>query len=234
MLLNCGVGEDSWEALAKSLCKEIQPVHPKGNQFWIFIGRTDAETPILWPLDAKNWLIWKDLDARKDWRWEKGTTEDKMVRWHHWRDVHEFAQAPRVGDGQASLTCCSPWGRKESDTTERLNWRSGSKEMDRLPGLKWCHILCLQYDKKAVIQYRGHVLSLLLQVTICFLGSIFYPLWGFKKKTFLAWYQGVISRIQCPWVGVRTWRLPDRVCFDCSSISNIGISYVNNLKLWWG
>ena len=74
-------------------CKEIQPVHPKGNQSWTFIGRTDveAETPILWPPDAKNWLIWKDPDARQDWRWEeKGTTEDKMVGWHHWFNGHEF------------------------------------------------------------------------------------------------------------------------------------------------
>ena len=74
-------------------CKEIQPVHPKENQSWIFIGRTDAEaeTPILWPPDVKNQLIWKDLDAGKDWRWEeKGTTEDEMVGWHHRLDGHEF------------------------------------------------------------------------------------------------------------------------------------------------
>ena len=83
MLLNCGVGEDSWESLGQ---QEIQPVHPKGNQSWIFTGRTvaEAEAPILWPLDAKNWLIGKDLDAGKDWRQEeKGTTEDEMVGWHH-------------------------------------------------------------------------------------------------------------------------------------------------------
>ena len=106
-------------------CKEIQPVHPKGNQFWIFIGRTDveAETPILWPLDAKSWLIWKDPDAGKDWRQEeKGTTEDEMAGWHHRLDGHESEQAPGVGDGQGSLECCSPWGRKELDMTERWNW----------------------------------------------------------------------------------------------------------------
>ena len=76
-------------------CKKIQPVHPKGNQSWIGIGRTDAEagTPILWPLDEKNWFIWKDLDAGKDWRWEEtGVTEDKMVGWHHWLNGHEFEQ----------------------------------------------------------------------------------------------------------------------------------------------
>ena len=106
-------------------CKEIQPVHPKGNQSWIFIGRTDseAETPILWPPDVKNWLIGKDPDTGKDWRQEeKGKTEDEMVGWHHWLNGHEFEQAPRVGDGQGSLACCSPWGHKELDMTEQLNW----------------------------------------------------------------------------------------------------------------
>ena len=106
-------------------CKEIQPVHPKGNQSWIFIGRTDAEaeSPILWPPDAKNWLIGKDPDAGKDWRWEeKGKTEDEMIGCHPWRDGHEFEQALGVGDGQGSLVCCSPWNCKELDTTEWLNW----------------------------------------------------------------------------------------------------------------
>ena len=106
-------------------CKEIQPVYPKRNQSWIFIGRTDveAETPILWLPDVKNWLIRKDSDARKDLRQEeKGTTVDEMVGWHHWLDGHEFEQAPGVGDGQGSLVCCSPWGCKELDTTEQLNW----------------------------------------------------------------------------------------------------------------
>ena len=104
-------------------CKEIQPVHPKGNHSWIFIGRTDAEAPIIWPPDVKNWLIWKEPVAGKDWRWEeKGTTEDEMVGWHHWLNGHEFEQALGVGDGQGILACCSPWGCKESDTTEWLNW----------------------------------------------------------------------------------------------------------------
>ena len=105
--------------------KEIQPVHPRGNQSWIVIGRTDAEaeTPILWPPDTKNWLIGKDPDAGKDWRQEgKGMTEDEMVGWHYHLDGHEFEQAPGVGDGQGGLECCSPWGCKESDMTERLNW----------------------------------------------------------------------------------------------------------------
>ena len=106
-------------------CKTIQPVHPKGNQSWIFIGSTDAEaeTPILWPPDAKNWLIWKYPDAGKDRRQEeKGMTEDEMVGWHHWLNEHEFVSSPGVGDGQGGLASCSPWGRKESDMTERLNW----------------------------------------------------------------------------------------------------------------
>ena len=106
-------------------CKEIQLVHPKGNQSWVLIGRTDAEAEalILWPPDAKNWLDGKDLDAGKDWRQEeKGTTEDEMAGWHHWLEGHEFEQALGVHDGQGRLACCSPWGHKELDTTEWLNW----------------------------------------------------------------------------------------------------------------
>ena len=106
-------------------CREIQPVHPKGNQCWIFIERTDAEaeTPIVWPPDVEGWFIWKDPDAGKDWQQEKkGTTQDEMVGWHHQLDGHDFEQVPGVGDGQGALACCSPWGCKESDTTERLNW----------------------------------------------------------------------------------------------------------------
>ena len=104
-------------------CKDIQPVHPKGNQSWKFIGRTDAEPEalILWPPDVKNWLIGKDPSAGKGWRQEeKGTTEDEMAGWHHSLSGHEFEQAP--GDeGQGSLACCSPWGHRERDATEWLN-----------------------------------------------------------------------------------------------------------------
>ena len=106
-------------------CKEIHPVHPKGNPSWVFIGRIDveAETPILWPPDAKKWLIWKDPDAGKDWgQEEKGTTEDEMVGWHHLLNGHEFEWTLGVDDGQGGLECCSPWGHKESDMAERLNW----------------------------------------------------------------------------------------------------------------
>ena len=106
-------------------CKEIQPVHSKGEQSWLFIGRTDveAETPILWPPDWKSWLIWKDPDAGKDCRQEeKGMTEDEMVGWHHWLDGHGFGWTPGVGDGQGGLAYCGLRSRKESDTTEGLNW----------------------------------------------------------------------------------------------------------------
>ena len=106
-------------------CKEIQPVHSKGDQSWVFIGRTDAEaeTLILWPPHAKSWLIGKDPDAGRDWgQEEKGTTEDEMTGWHHRLDGHESEWTLGVGDGQGGLACCDSWGRKESDTTERLNW----------------------------------------------------------------------------------------------------------------
>ena len=106
-------------------CKKIQPVHPKGDQSLVFIGRTyvEAEPLILWPSYAKSWLIWKDPDAGKDWGQEKkGMTEDEMARWHHWLDGHGFGWTPGVGDGQGGLVCCGSWSRKESDTTEWLNW----------------------------------------------------------------------------------------------------------------
>ena len=106
-------------------CKEIKAVNPKGYQSWIFIGRTDteAEAPVLWPPDGKNWLTGKDPDPGKDWRQEeKGTTGDQMVGWHHRLNGHKSEQALGVGDGQGSLACCSLWGCKELDTTEWLNW----------------------------------------------------------------------------------------------------------------
>ena len=106
-------------------CKEIQTVPPKGNQPWIFIGRTDAEAegPILWPPDAKSWLIGKDPDSGKYWKQEeKGMAEDEIVGWHHWLDGNELERTLGVGDGQGNLACCSPMGRKELDMTEWLNW----------------------------------------------------------------------------------------------------------------
>ena len=123
MLLNRGVGEDSWQSPLG--CEEIQPVHPKGDH----IGRTDAEveTPILWPPDAKSWLIWKDPDAGKDWgQEEKGTTEDEMVGWHHWLHGHEFGWTLGAGDGQGGLVCCNSWGHRVGhDWATELNWTEG-------------------------------------------------------------------------------------------------------------
>ena len=111
--------------------KDIQPVHPKGNQSWIFIGRTDAEaeTPVLWPPHAKSWLIGKDSNAGRDWgQVEKGTAEDEMAGWHH----RINGWTPGVGDRQGGLACCDSWGLKESDTTEQLNWTEFRKKNKRL------------------------------------------------------------------------------------------------------
>ena len=121
MLLNCGVGKTLESPLD---CKEIQPVHPKADQSWVFIGKTDveAETPILWPPDVKSWLTGKNPEAGKDWEQEKGTTEDEMVGWHHWLNRHGLGWTLGAGDGQGGLACCASWGCKESDTTEWLNW----------------------------------------------------------------------------------------------------------------
>ena len=121
ILLNCGVGEDSCESIG---LQEIQPVHPKGSQSWTFIGRTDAEaeTPIRWLPDTKNWLL------KRPWCWDRlkvggeGDTEDEMVGWHHQLNGHGFGRTPGVGDGQGGLACCGSWGCQESDTTEWLNW----------------------------------------------------------------------------------------------------------------
>ena len=103
--------------------KEIKAFNPKGNQPWIFVGRTDAEaeTLVLWPPDAKSQLIGKDPNAEKHWGQEKGTTEDEIVEWHHWPNGHEFEQTSVNKEGQGSLACCHSWGNKESDTTERMN-----------------------------------------------------------------------------------------------------------------
>ena len=122
-------------------CKEIQPVHSKGNQSWIFIGKTDAEAeaPILWSHDAKNWLIWKDPDAGKGWRQEeKEMTEDEMAGWHHQLNRHESESTPGVGNGQGCLACCSPCSCKESDMTERLNWTELSLSYGRWFLVPWC------------------------------------------------------------------------------------------------
>ena len=114
-------------------CKEIQPVHLKGDHSWMFTGKTDveAETPILWPPDVKSQLIGKDADAGKDWRpKEKRAREDEMAGWHHWLDGRESERTLGVGDGQGGLVCCDSWSRKESDTAERLNWTEQSLQRE--------------------------------------------------------------------------------------------------------
>ena len=106
-------------------CKKFQPVHPKGDGSWVFIGRTDAEakTPVHWPPHAKSWLIGKDPDAGKDWGQEKkGTTKDEVAGWHHWLSAHKFGLTPGIVDVQRGLVCWDSWGHQESHTTERLNW----------------------------------------------------------------------------------------------------------------
>ena len=134
-------------------CKEIKPVNHKENQPWTFIGRTDAEAeaPIFWPPDVKNWVIWKDPDAGKDWRWEeKRTTEDEMVGWHHRLNRHEFEKTLGVGDGQGALACCSPWGHKESDTTERLNWTDWKLSLPWINGFS--NYMIWTWKKSTVVQ----------------------------------------------------------------------------------
>ena len=180
MLLNCGAGE----TLESSLnCKGLKPVNPKGNQSWIFIGRTDTETepPILWAPDVKNWLIGKDPDAGKDWRQEeKGTTEDKMVGWHHWLYGHEFEQALGVGDEQGSLVCCSPWGPKSwtwlSDWTE-LNTAPRLLVLTRLcvcPAyLSWYGLFILSCRKSVLL-----VLRLFSERVVLYAAVILVCLWG--------------------------------------------------------
>ena len=120
-------------------CKESQPLQSKGDQSWMFFGRTDAkaETPVLWPPDAKSWLIGKDPNAGRDGgQEEKGTTEDEMAGWHHRLNGREFEWTPGVGDGQGGLVCCDSWVHKESDRTERLNWTEESSEM-QMENIKW-------------------------------------------------------------------------------------------------
>ena len=143
--------------------KEVKPVHPKGNQSWIVIGRinAEAETPTLWPPDAKNWFIEKDPDAGKDWRQEeRATTEDEMVGCHHQLDGQESQHTLGVDDGQESLACFSRWGSKESDITEWLNWT----ELYRIfptwglnPGLPNCRriLYCLSHQGSPFVLSLG-------------------------------------------------------------------------------
>ena len=135
----------------KSIPKDV---NPKGNQPWIFIGRTNAETeaPVLWPPDGKSWLIGKDPDAGRDWgQEEKGTTEDEMAGWHHWLDGRESEWTPGDGDEQGGLVCCDSWGRKESDMTEWLNWTE----------LNWTDVMLKVMSRKQNINshpYNGGII----------------------------------------------------------------------------
>ena len=125
-------------------CKEMQPVHSKGDQSWVFIGRNDveAETPVLWPPHGKSWLIGKDSDAGRDQdQEEKGMTEDEMAGWHHWLNWHGFGWTPGVGDGQGGLVCCSSWGGKELEMTERLNWNWTELVLSSIPLCKASFLL---------------------------------------------------------------------------------------------
>ena len=158
--------------------QEIKPVRPKGNQSWIFIGRTDAEaeTPVLWPSDMKSWLIGKDPDAGKDWKWEeKGTTKDEVVGWHCWLNGHEFQWTPGVGNTQGGLACCNPWGRKESNMTEQLNWpelnwapgRGLAKQAPGLTTFQFLHSKINSMNIKPGLQF-GHR----LMISVCFCPGI--------------------------------------------------------------
>ena len=155
-----------WTVVLKTLespldCKEIQPVHSKGDQSWVFFGRNDAkaETPVLWPPHVKSWLIGKDSNAGRDWgQEEKGTIEDEMAGWHHRLDGREFGWTLGVGHGQGGLACCDSWGHKESDTTERLNWTELKGEGIRSPvfiTIKIRSLLQATIKKKKRLQIEG-------------------------------------------------------------------------------
>ena len=155
MLLNCSVGETLEGPLD---CREIQPVHPKGDQSWVFTGGTDveAETPILWPPDVKSWLIGKDPDAGKDWgQEEKWTTEDRMVGWHHQHNGHRFGWTLGVDGGQGGLACCGSWGHKKSDTTEWLNWTELSKCSEH----KVCDWVCVWHFERNIKEVENMTLT---------------------------------------------------------------------------
>ena len=146
-------------------CKEIQPVHSTGDESWVFIGRADgeAETPIIWPPDGKNWFIWKDPDAGKDWGLEeKGTTEDEMW-WHHQLNGHEFGYTLGAGDGQGGLACCSSWGRKELDTTEWLIWTESQNHISQLLQRNTSCIFFFNWVKIAVFNF-----CLICLTSVCF------------------------------------------------------------------
>ena len=149
-------------------CKEIQPVHPTGDQSWVFIGRTDveAETSIIWPPDAKSWLIWKDPAAGKDWGQEKWVTGDEMVGWHHRFNGHEFEQTLGDSEGQGGLMCCSPWGLKELDTTEQL-----SQLTDITSRISILVSFTVQYNQDLLLIWQCFLCSLKYQINLININS---------------------------------------------------------------
>ena len=158
MLLNCGVGEDSWESLD---CKNIQPVHSERDQPWDFFGRNEAkaEAPVLWPPYGKSWLIGKDSDAGRDWgQEEKGTIEDEMAGWHHRLDGHESEWTPGAGDGQGGLAGCDSWGCKESDTTEWLNWLNWFYSLQRRQ---------FSINSNCILLFQFKIWALFLLLNLC-------------------------------------------------------------------
>ena len=177
MILNCAIGEIFESPLD---CKEIQPIHSKRDQFWVFTGRTDAkaETPILWPPDGKSWLIGKDSDAGRDQgQEEKRTTEDEMAGWHNQLNGHEFEWTLGVGDGQGGLACCNSWGCKDSDMTERLNWTE----------LNWMVFLDFFFlwpvSCSGNMPFKLHILWILF-ASLCLISS--FILWTCGQK--FVWY----------------------------------------------
>ena len=176
-------------------CKEIQPVHPKGNQSWVFIGRIDAEaeTPILWPPHTKGWLIGKNPDAGRDWgQEEKGMTEDEMAGWHHLFYGHEFGWTPGVGDGHRGLGCCDSWGRKELDTTEWPNWTEW----------EWSFFPCSWSQKESfqdfTIEYDASYRPVLVTDTVLLRKvNQLYIYWLLFRFFFPVGHYKVLSRVPC-------------------------------------
>ena len=172
-------------------CKEIQPVHPKGDRSWVFTGRTDAEAEalILWPPRVKSWLIRKDPDGGRDWaQEEKGMTEDEMAGWHHRLNGHEFEWSPGVGDGQGGLACCDSWRCKESYMTEPLNWT----ELNQTTFVSSCipHVIYLKWPMPQVL---GPYVTEPFGLSVC--SSFFKPFWVgltiyslLKKDCNVLWY----------------------------------------------
>ena len=187
-------------------CKEIQPVHPKGDQSWVFIGKTDveAETPILWPPHVKSWLIGKDPDAGKDWgQEEKGVVEDEMVGWYHWLNGRESEWTLGFGDGQGGLVCCNSWGRKKLHRIERLNWtepasqniKQNRKEWDLSPTEEWGYlpIVCLStYELRGVWTRRWLEMNGLVQIKAA---RMFFLFCHCCSEIAIIWTPNLLARV---------------------------------------